>query len=118
MNQCKHCGTEYPAKRADSQYCSPACRKAASRKCDTDKCDKPNSVTDNVTLNQPASGRLIDPKDGDCDCMHCQQVRTNKSHNLLWHGPWLPASQLAAMGPLVRNRVSLPGDQDYSGVCA
>lgn len=29
--KCAHCGNEFEAKRGDAKYCSPACRKAASR---------------------------------------------------------------------------------------
>jgi len=47
-----------------------------------------------------------------CECKHCQSVRSNKSHNVLNHGPHKPASELS-LNEL--NRVALPGDVDYRG---
>lgn len=41
---CLTCNKEFVAKRTDAKYCSPKCRKIASRVTD-------NSVTDNVTDN-------------------------------------------------------------------
>lgn len=61
MANCEVCGAEYESKRADSRYCGPACRKAASRLSVTlsvtnAKCDKPLSV-----------GRRCGPIPGDPD---------------------------------------------------
>lgn len=42
--KCIVCGIEFESNRADAKYCSPKCRKAASRL---------SSVTDNVTLSEP-----------------------------------------------------------------
>ena len=50
--------------------------------------------------------------EADCQCLHCKQARTNKSRNVLNHGAYKPASKL---GPNELNRVSLPGDCDYTG---
>ena len=50
----------------------------------------------------------------DCACGHCQQARVNGSKNTINHGAWKSASQL---GKHELNRVTLPGDVDYDGVC-
>lgn len=44
MKECSLCTVEFTSKRADAKFCSPKCRKEASRI---------SSVTDNVTLNAP-----------------------------------------------------------------
>ena len=46
----------------------------------------------------------------DCQCKHCQGVKTNSSKHLINHGKYKKASELAANE---LNRVSLPGDVDY-----
>ena len=48
----------------------------------------------------------------DCQCLHCQQCRTNKLNVTLWHGK--SASTGSGLTPL--NLVSLPGDVDYQGI--
>lgn len=50
----------------------------------------------------------------DCQCKHCKQNRTNGGKHTINHGPYKTASQLADNEV---NRVSLPGDPDYVGVC-
>ena len=50
----------------------------------------------------------------DCECRHCQQNRTNGNRHVINHGPYKQFHQLRADEV---NRVSLPGDQDYDGIC-
>jgi len=50
----------------------------------------------------------------DCQCMHCQQNRRSNHKRVLNHGEYKPA---ALLGKNEINRVSLPGDVDYQGVC-
>lgn len=46
-----------------------------------------------------------------CECVHCQTRRTNKSKNIISHGPWKLHDQLDKDE---LNRVLLPGDVDYA----
>ncbi len=50
----------------------------------------------------------------DCECMHCQSKRINNSKNIINHGPYKTQYELDEHEI---NRVSLPGDPDYNGVC-
>jgi len=50
----------------------------------------------------------------DCQCMHCQQNRRSKHPRVINHGDYKLANELVANEI---NRVSLPGDVDYEGVC-
>jgi hypothetical protein len=50
----------------------------------------------------------------DCQCRHCKQAKTNRSKNVINHGAYKPDCLLAKDEV---NRVSLPGDPDYDGVC-
>lgn len=52
----------------------------------------------------------------DCQCAHCRAMRANNPHGLksINHGKPKTLPQLAKNEV---NRVSLPGDVDYEGVC-
>ena len=47
----------------------------------------------------------------DCQCQHCQTARVNNSKNTINHGAWKSYADLADNEV---NRVTLPGDVDYS----
>lgn len=50
----------------------------------------------------------------DCTCKHCQQNRVMSNKFTINHGAYKPAEQLATNEV---NRVSMPGDIDYDGIC-
>lgn len=50
----------------------------------------------------------------DCDCQHCKSNRATGSRHVLNHGAYKHADQLDGNE---LNRVTLPGDVDYVGVC-
>ncbi len=50
----------------------------------------------------------------DCQCQHCKANRARGSRHTLNHGPYKTREQL---GLYELNRVSLPGDADYDGLC-
>lgn len=51
-----------------------------------------------------------------CECRHCAQTKTQRERGqiVLNHGAYKPEHELADNEV---NRVSLPGDVDYAGVC-
>ena len=49
----------------------------------------------------------------DCACLHCRANERNGGKHTINHGPYIPFAQLGANEV---NRVSLPGDVDYTGV--
>lgn len=56
--KCIQCKTEFIAKRSDSKYCSPNCRKLAFRDSGTDNMERLNG-TANGTLNIPDKYKRI-----------------------------------------------------------
>ena len=100
MATCRQCGKVYEAKRADSRYCGPACKQAAHRLTVTNA--KRNTVEPVTAI--PGYGTP------DCQCKMCQGSTDRTENN---HGPWMTPDDLARCG-YKRNRVSLPGDQDYT----
>ena len=136
--QCSQCNQPYEAVRATSQYCSVTCRVTAKRNKDllsvTDVTVTPNkesvTVTDAVTLSpstQPIDVQRV-PAPGHDPCMTATEVMTRMAcapHDPLHEtnclargvntcntGPYKPSHEL---GQREVNRVSLPGDADYSG---
>jgi len=67
----------------------------------------PNKIDSEQITNKPENFGL-----DNCQCMHCQTSRVNKSNVSINHGEYLDAAGLAANGYDV-NRVVLPGDVDY-----
>ncbi len=49
----------------------------------------------------------------DCECQHCKTNRVNGNKHTINHGAYKSANEL---GEHELNRVSLPGDVDYTGV--
>ena len=60
----------------------------------------------------------VEPKANqpDCQCRHCQQTKTRREQDqlIINHGPYKSRHKF---GKNEINRVSLPGDSDYDGVC-
>ena len=102
MAKCIQCNSLFESKRSTAKYCSDKCRKLAFQS------DAKVSVPElSVPTVLPANFGLEN-----CECRHCKQNRHNKSKHVLNHGAYKPAGQLAANE---LNRVSLPGDVDYTG---
>ena len=102
MNTCKVCNEEYEAKRATSQYCSSQCRVKASRLSVTESGEV--SVTE-VSVTGPGEFSVTDP----------HYVNRTNPEALNWGDP-MTVDELKQAG-FKANRVSIPGDHDYAGVC-
>jgi hypothetical protein len=99
MNRCKQCNSEYEPKRATSQYCSPSCRVKAGRVSVT---DQPGVSVTEVSVTQPESLSVT--------------IATRTNPDQLNYGKPLSLHELNKAG-LKANRVPIPGDHDYTGVC-
>lgn len=128
MAKCLQCGKEYEAKRSTARYCSAKCRKLAfhkNGKVSVPEVSVPSTVTPKgITIPEgyqddtgAVTGQTLPANFGqiDCQCMHCQQNRRSNHKLLINHGDHKPANQLMKNEV---NRVSLPGDIDYDGVCS
>ncbi len=136
---CQQCNGSYEAKRSDSLYCSVGCRVTAKRNKDLQSVTANDvtankeaiRVTDSVTaIPKPAP---IDVRPVDCLSTHlpdavpgvhvplaqpihltnCQARGVNDCNM----GDHMSASEIAECKGNIVNRVSLPGDADYHGVC-
>lgn len=125
MGKCVICGKD----SGKGKTCSSKCRKVLSRQSVTKDCDKPS-----VTVKRTKAGVTVYPEpvkadikfgklsllpanfgQTDCQCKHCRAVKVNGSKHTLNHGAYKTVSQLADNE---LNRVSLPGDIDYAGLCS
>lgn len=110
MNKCVICGKE-----CEGKCCSAACRAKKSRRTRTvahATVDEPSVAEfDKVAelYNKP-----LNFGQPDCKCMTCRANKVNGNKHKVNHGPYKHAGQLAR-GEV--NRVALPGDVDYTGVC-
>ncbi len=122
-------------------YCSDRCRKAQSRTETGSKVGQNETRTQSRTkvtelvkqvadrggevLFKTVKGKVQDVHitpaisnfgQSDCQCQHCQNNRAifKGEKYVINHGPYKSAGQL---GEKELNRVSLPGDPDYDGVC-
>ena len=120
MSKCMECGLEVESKGTKPvKYCSDKCRKAYGREkrriiaqaYRAEAIATGQVETDNLQTDKPANYGQPD-----CQCQHCQNVRAsgNPFKRVLNHGEYKTASQLDRNE---LNRVSLPGDADYDGVC-
>jgi hypothetical protein len=122
--KCKQCGNE-----SKTKYCSGKCRSAAYRArtsarpkteahahetsahAKNERTESPElSAAHTANNNLPLNFGL-----DNCQCKHCQQCRTNNLNVTLWHGK---QAVVIGSGLIPLNRVSLPGDIDYIGVCS
>jgi len=134
MDVCKRIGCNEPI-TGRQVFCSDKCRKSHKRKSDiiptkSDICpDKPNSDTQVgqgsfarsskafgvlCDMNKQAGVLAHDVPDGDPIDLLEYATRTNPE--LLNHGPYMTSAGLDKAG-LKANRVPIPGDYDYEGVC-
>jgi hypothetical protein len=106
--RCEVCGGPMDGKRTDSTVCSGACRAKRTR-------------TGQISARETsarASARTLSKHEIEgfgtqgCQCRMCLGSADPSAIN---HGPYLTASELEAEG-YKRNRASLPGDLDYTGV--
>lgn len=131
------CGNELVGKQ---RFCSDKCRMAYNR----DKANKPEqkNAPESIVRHEPERTRTTVPLESeqseqifpeqsnpnnpfivhfgglaDCECMMCKTARTNGHKANINHGDYAPASALTASGFTV-NRVALPGDTDYVGICS
>ena len=111
------CGKELSGKQ---RFCSDKCRMMFNRTTRTGKTEQPeqNTQPEQVEQTKPnISNKPCNYGLTDCTCMHCQTARVNKSNARLNHGEPMSAADLVLNG-YTHNRVTLPGDADYVGVCS
>jgi hypothetical protein len=117
MSKCLNCGKdiEQVGNRA-KVYCSDKCRIAYGRKVQSEQNSNPNTVqsehfnpniqSEQANPNMPANFGLPD-----CQCKLCVADRAIGLKRILHHGI---RKRDTEMTPNERNRVSLPGDVDYT----
>ncbi len=119
-NCLNNCGNEAVGR---SKYCGDSCKVLYNRKqksVNTVNRKQPTVIPRLKPHIKPVTVTvLLEDKPAnfgqpDCTCMHCQQSKANDSKLVINHGPVKIYDQLAANEI---NRVSLPGDVDYEGVC-
>ena len=115
--ECLNCGKEFEAKRSTQRYCSRDCQLKGIAQGNNNIAQE-IIAQENVAqeAEQIAQGKPLNYGQPDCQCKHCGQVRTNKSNAIINHGEYMTAPELVANG-YTHNRVTLPGDVDYVGVC-
>lgn len=124
--RCLQCNREFEPKRSTARYCSAKCRKLAFQ---NGKDKNANGTLKTVhpadagltcnTFETPEGKVLITKLPANyglpnCQCLHCQQNNRQKQPIVINHGAYKKQGQLAKNEV---NRVSLPGDTDYGGVC-
>lgn len=123
MKNCEYCDSEYEAKRSTSRYCSAKCRKLAFQQTPPENAKDENGKSGTLSMGTvtpvpptmtvtPEGPRAEVPENyglEDCTCRHCQQTRKTKT--VLNHGPYKGVHELDENEV---NRVSLPGDVDYT----
>ncbi|MBE3141172.1 MAG: hypothetical protein IMZ53_11415 [Thermoplasmata archaeon] len=103
---CKNCRKDFEPKRTTQAYCSRECQ---LRKACATIAQQP--IAQETAQRLPANYGLPD-----CTCWHCKQNRSQPEARqyIINHSPYKTASEF--VGREI-NRVSLPGDCDYQGVC-
>jgi len=91
----------------DKEKQKEANRAAAQRRRDKSKGMTQLEAMPNVIPDSPANYGQ-----SDCQCRHCTNVRAAGGRHVLNHGPYKPGNELSRHE---LNRVSLPGDVDYTG---
>ena len=115
MSECVICGKD----SGKGKTCGSTCRSKLARSVANATVKTVDATVGDQSVATPEG--LID-KDKlpasygqpDCQCRHCRAAKANKSKHALNHGPYKTAF---ASDKNEINRVSLPGDQDYAGVC-
>ena len=110
MNKCI-CGKEISDR---AKTCSATCRSRLARSVASDDESVANATVNESVASSVASELPANFGQADCQCWHCKGNRINKNKNVINHGPYKTAAEL---GLNEINRVTLPGDIDYDGVC-
>ena len=115
MMRCLNCGKVVEqAGNRPRLYCDDRCRMAYKRLSEQ---SYPNTLSGQALIerNHPmARPDIADYGEPDCECMHCKSNRANGGKHTINHGEYKPVHLL---GKGEFNRVTLPGDPDYDGVC-
>lgn len=106
--KCKWAGCENEA-RAKSPFCSGTCKKRYQRASGTD-------VPVEVGQEQVGQGESVPVVSYAHYMNNLSKYAIRREPELLNWGPWMNSQQLAMAG-LKANRVAVPGDWDYKGVC-
>ena len=113
---CKRCSKEFTAKRSTAKFCSAKCRKLAFQvdaKVSVME-DGEVSVLPYKVIGEPIvfGPTQIGVQVAPCNCQHCQTNKVNGGKHVINHGAYKRNYELASKEV---NRVSLPGDADYTG---
>ena len=104
MNKCKVCGKD----SGKGRTCGPTCRSKLARSV-------ANATVSDATVKKATVDATVKRPEGfgqaDCQCQHCRNNRAGGSKHIINHGKYKTAAELGANE---LNRVSLPGDVDYS----
>ena len=106
------CGKELVGKQ--KRFCSDRCRKQSLRAAMARL--KSDTNSDKIQPGQANSDKPLIENFGqpDCQCQMCKTNRVNGNKHIINHGEWQQAGKLR---PNELNRVTLPGDLDYTSKC-
>jgi len=111
MAKCLNCDNEAVGR---SRYCSDSCKVLYNRKQQKGKSvNNTKRKQQTVTPEGLVDAVPVNYGQPDCACKHCQQNIIAGNRLIINHGKYKPYYQLARNEI---NRVSLPGDIDYTGV--
>jgi len=122
MECMNECGTELTGRQ--KRFCSDKCRMARSRTksnaqqaAQRTKSNKPEQIhplkVEQTKLEHQSRTKPTNYGLDDCECQHCKTNRFNGNKHTINHGAYKRSHEL---GEHEINRVSLPGDVDYTGV--
>ncbi len=114
--KCKECDTVLTGRQRE--FCSDKCRKRASRAepKPQNASGSPNTDKKAVEHGQTEVGQTTRTASHYDYDMHPEDYAPRTEPDKLNWGEWMDGAQLAEAG-LTANRVPLPGDWDYKGVC-
>ncbi|KKN19410.1 hypothetical protein LCGC14_0946210 [marine sediment metagenome] len=116
MAKCEICGKDSGKGRTCGSTCRSKLARSVAKATVTDATVISATPVD-ATVDDGLKGAKVLPDNyglEDCQCRHCQNNRAKGNKHVLNHGKWKPIEELGANE---LNRVSLPGDVDYTGVC-
>ncbi len=104
------CGVELTGKQ--KIYCSDKCRKQHGRNSDKSQVGQPINPDKHKVGHK---SDILNYGQPNCCCQHCQTNRANNNKHIINHGAYKRSHEL---GENELNRVALPGDVDFEGVCS
>ena len=107
MNKCVMCGKGSGKGRTCGNTCRSVLARATVKGLSV-------AVDSDATLAHATVDKPANFGQPDCQCYMCRTNRTLGNKNAINHEAWKPANQL---DDNEINRVALPGDVDYVGVC-